>query len=233
MSRETDIQCLGYSVKADVYDGGSGNVTLMLIGWTSEKKKYVKFAEAIVKQLGDTVVVLDYSGHGVSPYNIDDVMPAENFVEVVRTFDWMKRELQPNEISVIGTSYGSFMATQLTKYRVFDKIILRVPAIYEPANFYTKWADYDHDEGLRYRSETKGLVNHPLLNRAKDFKGKSLVVLHENDERCPLNSTQAFIDAFNAESWTWPDLVHGFASSGISPEDEQAYYKKIIDWMKR
>lgn len=233
MSREVEIQCLGYSVKADVYDGNSGNVTLMLIGWTSEKKKYAKFAEAIEKQLGDTVVVLDYSGHGVSPFTIDEVSPAENFVEVIRTFDWIERELNPSELSVIGTSYGSFMATQLTKYREFDRIILRVPALYEPKNFYTKWADYDHDEGLRYRTETQDLVNHPLLKRAKVFKGKSLVVLHENDERCPLNSTQAFIDAFDAESWTWPDLVHGFASSGISLEEEQAYYKKIIDWMKR
>ena len=66
-------------------------VVLILIGFTSNKSRYSEFAEAIVKETGKSVLVLDYSGHGESPFDLEDLTPAQNFLEVINVFDWLKR----------------------------------------------------------------------------------------------------------------------------------------------
>lgn len=231
--REIEIACLGYGVKADVYEGDELNVTLILIGFMSEKAKYAKFAKKIVAESSNSVVVLDYSGHGVSPYKIEDVMPAENFVEVIKTFDWIKNTYPKSSISVIGTSYGGFLATQLTKYRTFDTLVLRVPALFKPEKFYTEWKNMNEEETYEYMAQAENLVEHPLLKRASSFEGRVAVVIHEKDSACPLNTTQAFVDAFQAESWVAPGLQHSMSASALAASEEDSYYQKIIDWMSK
>ncbi len=233
MIHEIEIPCVGYSVKADWYDASHEEVVLILIGFTSAKSNYVNFANTIVGETGRSVLVLDYSGHGVSPFNIEDLTPAQNFLEVISVFDWLKGQYPEAKISVIGTSYGSFLATHLTEYRLVDSLVLRVPALYEPDNFYTKWRDSDMEKRHDYRLNEPNLNQHPLFRRASDFNGKALVVTHELDELCPPNSTKPFIEAFNAESWEEKGLKHGFGESGLSSAEEAAYFKRITDWMKK
>ncbi len=233
MPQELDIDCLGYSVKADFYETVGDVAVLILIGFTSNKSRYQDFANLLQKEIKASVLVLDYSGHGKSPYKIEDVMPAENFIEVVRAFDWLKAKKPTSRVVVIGTSYGGFMATQLTKYRQFDKLVLRVPAIYKPSNFYSKWGEYDSIETRHdYRLNAKDLESHPLLKRAADFKGKTLVVTHELDTICPPNSTAPFIKAFQADHWVETGLGHSFRESGVTEDEAEKYYNKIIYWLK-
>ena len=233
INQEVDIQCVGYSVKAELYEGSADRAVLVLIGFTSEKDKYQNLANSIVAQTRSTVLVLNYSGHGESPFDIQDIMPAQNFLEAITAFDWLKEKYPQAKITVIGTSYGGFMATQLTEYRSFEQLILRVPALYEPDNFYTRWRDSNIEKRHEYRLHAPDLDQHPLLKRARDFKGRTLVILHENDEVCPIHSTQPFINAFKADSWIAPRLRHSFWGSNISETEEANYNKQITDWMKR
>ncbi len=57
----------------------------------------------------------------------------------------MRQTYPGRRFIVVGSSYGGFMATQLTKYREFDTLVLRAPAIYRPLDFYTKAKDEDKD----------------------------------------------------------------------------------------
>lgn len=230
--KEISIACVGYDVKADWYEGSTNKVLLVLLGYTSSKDQYVQLVSFIVENTGTSALVLDYSGHGASPFNIKDLTPAQNFLEVITAFDWIKDKYPEKSVLVMGTSYGGFQATQLTKYREFDKLILRVPAIYKPSDFYTKWRDMEihrHD----YRINTKDLDNHPLLKRASDFKGKTFVITHELDDVCPPNSTMPFVRAFNADHWEAKGLIHSFKDSIKTEEQKQEYYNKIAEWLKK
>ena len=227
------INCTGYEVAADWYEGASNEILLFLIGFESNKAKYADMVEAMMQQTGMSALALDYTGHGDSPFELDDISPAQHFLEVVTTFDWIQGQHPGKPINVIGTSYGGFHATQLTKYRKFEKLILRVPAIYPPDVFYTKWKDMNV-EYIRgtYRHDTEDLVNHPLLKRASEFKGKTLVVTHELDDICPSNVTKAFIHAFHADSWTQPNFKHSILESAPDEKTLSAYHNKIAEWLK-
>lgn len=227
-----DINCLGYAVKADLYEGDEkGPVVISLIGRTSRRKKqhYIDFSERMAIEQGATSLVFDYSGHGDSPFSIEDISPAQHFIEVVNAFDWLKQQYPDKEMIVIGSSYGGFLATQLTKYRQFSKLILRAPAIYLPSNFYTKQKDEDRDATIALRRDAEKLATHPLLARASEFGGNALLVVHEDDERIPAETTDAYAKAFKADVI----VEHGFTHSldDATPEQVTAYFEDIYGWI--
>lgn len=226
------IPCAGYSLSADWYDKKSDEVLLVLPGFMSAKANYADFVSSIIEQTRSAALVVDYTGHGESPFILEDIRPAQHFMEVITAFDWIVEHHPNKKIAVLGTSYGGFHATQLTKYRSFNKLALRTPALYPPDMFYTQWRNIDRDEILQYRSDPGNMRDHPLLNRAKRFKGRTLVVAHELDKSCPKVSTDAFIEAFSATTWTAPGLKHGFRESKVSPSQTDDYNRKIAAWLQ-
>jgi len=230
-----DLECLGYKVKGDIYEGASdGPLLLSLIGRTSNrtKRQYREFMPKLAKELGITSVVFDYSGHGNSPFNLDEVYPAQHFVEVISVFDWLTEKHPNRKLFVIGSSYGGYQATQLTKYREFDGLILRAPAIYRPKDFYYKGRTEDmYNLTKHLRSNKKELAKHPLLQRASKFKGESLVIVHENDEWIPRETTDAYAETFGAEKV----IAKGFDHSLDAATDDQikTYNETIYNWLKK
>ncbi len=115
-----DIPLNGYAVKTDIYEGNeNGAVLLSLIGRTSKrtKQRYYDFLPRLASELGITSVIFDYTGHGDSPFDIEDISPAQHFLEVIAVFDWIKEHYPNRKVFVIGSSYGGFLSTQITKYR--------------------------------------------------------------------------------------------------------------------
>jgi uncharacterized protein len=230
-----DIECTGYSVKADWYETNSSDeIIFSLIGWTSNRKKYNDILSAICSKTGKSALVFDYTGHGDSPFDVNTTRPAQHFLEVICVFDWLKEKYPNANITVMGTSYGGFLAVQLTKYRTFDKLVLRVPAIYKPSDFYTLNGIINSEEGWTakdaFRRDVKALEGHPLLTRASSFKGKTLVVVHEKDEQVPKETTDAFIKAFKADVFIANGFQHSIAEQ--SKEKIYEYQTHISDWLE-
>lgn len=232
--KQIHIPLHGYSIAADWYEGSSDEVLLVLIGHESSKAKYRDMVEALQSGTGTSALVIDYSGHGESPGNLDEISAAEHFLEVITAFDWIANNYSEKKINVMGTSYGGFMATQLTKYRTFPKLILRVPAIYPPDMFYDKtkiYKEHKYFQDFRNKS-TDELVGYPPLKRASAFTGKTLVITHEFDDICPANETMAFAKAFGADTWEAKGFKHGFSESDVTEEQKHDYYMKIAEWLK-
>ena len=234
------IQCTGYAIAVDWYDGAdSSKVLLVLPGYTSSKSRQIDFVSALVEQTGTSALVIDYTGHGESPLELKDTRPAQHFLEVIYAFDWLRDNYPEAEISVTGSSYGGFLAVQLTKYREFKNLVLRAPAIYRPNEFYNLWGDRLQDEEnyakstQEFRSNAEALEKHPLLGRASKYAGRTLVVVHEHDEHIPREVTNAYIKAFNAESFIAEGFVHSVGQSNITKQQVQDYQSRIALWLKQ
>ena len=232
--KEITIGCIGYEIKADWYQGDdSVGVMLFLIGFPSKKSTQTDLVTSQVTGTGMSAIVLEYSGFGESEFDLNEVSPAQNFIEVVQVFDWIKDHKKANKICVIGTSYGAFQATQLSEYRKFEKLVLRVPAIYPPEIFYTKWKNIDREYVDQYRNNFEDYKSHPLLVRASHFPGETFTVIHEIDESCPLLSTQAFTSAFGAEEYIAEKFKHSPGNSDITREELVNYQEVIVDWLNK
>ncbi|HMS50058.1 MAG TPA: alpha/beta fold hydrolase [Candidatus Saccharibacteria bacterium] len=234
--KHLSIPCIGYEVAADWYDGAESNknVLLVLVGYTSSKSNYKELVSAIVAKSGYSALVLDYSGHGESPFDIQDITISENFSEVVRAYDWIKEHHPGKTISVMGTSYGGFFAAMLAGVREIKKLILRVPANYDPKDLYTPWRKLDREQiRNEYRADPKNFENHPVLAAGVNFKGKTYVLTHELDEACPKTSTDPYIKAFKAESWEAKGFVHGLGKSEFTQQQLEEYQNKIAEWLEK
>lgn len=230
------IDTAGYLVDADWYEGkNTDEIILSLIGWTSDRKRYSDILTALVQNTGMSALVFDYSGHGDSPFDVMKTRPAQHFLEVICVFDWLKEHYPNSKITLMGTSYGGYMATQLTKYREFEKLILRVPAIYKPEDFYTLNGQINSDKGwdaeAAFRKDSQALAKHPLLTRASEFKGKTLVVVHEDDEQVPKETTDAYIEAFKSEVYIAKGFPHSMHDMPIRQVED--YQRAICDWLKK
>jgi esterase/lipase len=239
MARNLEITCAGYAIAADWYDGTiTDRILLILPGYTSSKAQQADFTEALVAKTGLSALVIDYSGHGVSPFELKDTRPAQHFLEVIYAFDWLKNNYPAANIDVVGYSYGSFLGTQLTKYREFEKLVLRAPAIYKPAAFYDLWSIRISDEEAyrfaieKYRQDADALARHPLLARASNFRGDTLVVVHEHDELVPRHTTDAYIKAFGADSFIAEGFTHSVGQSPISRQQLTQYQQHIANWLR-
>jgi uncharacterized protein len=234
MPETINIECTGYSVVADWYQGNSTNeIVLCLIGYTSNRKKYLDRLPNLTKETGMSAIVFDYSGHGDSPFDLATTRPAQHFLEVIYLYDWLKTKYSNSKINVIGSSYGGFLAAQLTSYRPVNKLILRAPSIYRSSDFYTMQKDIDRDYLAKvYRKDSEALANHSLLKHTSTtFDGKCLVIVHEHDELVPTETTDAYIQAFNAEQYFAAGFPHSLDQAPV--EDQAEYHQKINEWLKR
>jgi len=227
-----DIQCEGYSVKADIYEGrADGAVLLSLIGRTSRrtKQRYFDFLPRLANELGTTSIIFDYTGHGDSPFDIKKRSAAQHLQEVLRVFDWVKENYPNRKTFVVGSSYGGFLATHLSQQRDFDVLTLQAPAIYRPSDFNLTYEEEDDKKTGEFRRNPAELSEHPLLQNAKKFAGKVLLVVHKRDERIPTEVTDAYAKAFNCKVIV-EDVPHSLGQA--TKEEVDHYNETIFNWIK-
>ncbi|HUD10846.1 MAG TPA: alpha/beta hydrolase [Candidatus Saccharimonadia bacterium] len=236
---EIQLPCTDYSIAADWHENSSvDKVLLILYGYMSAKNRKNDLISIILKQTNLSVLVIDYSGHGASPFKLGDTSPAQHLLEVVCAIDWIKQHYPRAKLYVDGMSYGGFLGAWATKYRTFDKLVLRAPAIFRPETFYTSWSVLRTTDETRYKKDmekyrrnTELLQVHPLFTQDPEFKGQTLVIVHEYDEGIPRQTTDLFIKAFNAQSHIALGFAHNVRQSKVIDQQRQVYYLKIATWL--
>lgn len=226
------IPCLSYELNADFYDNGGDKILLSLIGWSSEKIRYHDILEGICRRTGMDALAFDYSGHGDSKFPLEKTRPAQHFLEAICAYDYLSENYPGREIVVMGASYGGYMTALLSQFRPVKKQIIRAPGLYKPEDFYSYAPDWRNDSLYEYRKDPALVPQNPLFTQAKNYKGKTLVVVHEKDEQIPAVVTDAYIKAFGADVYVAEGLMHSF---GEKPDRQKVenYQEAISSWLKK
>ena len=225
------IPCDGYSVDADWYEGEhADNILLSLIGWTSNRQRYAEMLTAIIEMTGMSGLVFDYSGHGDSLLDLNETTQAQHMKEVLSVYDWLRSRFPLAKITVMGSSYGGFMAAHLAQYRAVERLVLRAPAIYDPEDFNKKYKDVDAATTRAYRKSREKLAQDSLLANSRNFTGRTLVVVHEEDQEVPKQTTDAYIQAFNADVYLAQGFPHALVQ--VSQDELLVYQQRISDWLQ-
>jgi hypothetical protein len=110
-------------------------------------------------------------------------------------------------------------------------LVLRAPAIYKPSDFYTLKKNEDREATQEFRRNAEALATHPFLARASKFKGKVLLVVHENDEQIPKETTDAYANAFKPEIFLVEGVTHSL--DNVTEQQVADYNQLIFDWIKK
>ena len=193
MSKQISIPCINYSLQADWHEGKSSDqITLVFVGFGSSKRSNHDFVSKIVKMTGVSALVVDLSGHGESPFDIDKTTPAQHLLEAVSAYDWIKQNYPSSDICIMGTSYGGFIAAYLTRFRETERLILRTPAIYEPSMQYTIHRDIDKLLVREYRRNGELIKRHPIFLQPALGSMSTLLIIHGNDTSIPIQTVDIY-----------------------------------------
>ena len=234
--KKVKIDCNGYTILGDWYEGGVSQVVLLLMGFTSARERQVDMATAILQDTRRSVLVIDYSGHGDRPYQLKDTSPAQHLLEIVKSYDWIKQHNPGARVSVVGTSYGGFLASHLVRYREVEQLVLRAPAIYRQEAFYDQWSKrFDDEESYgndmdKYRADTT-MLNSNIIFSELNFEGSALVVVHERDELIPTTVTNAYTNAFSSDVYIAKGFKHALSQSNLSEKQFEEYETAITSWL--
>lgn len=234
VKKQITIPVTGYSIQADWHEGIDGkNILLTFVGFGSSKKSNSDFVAKVVSDTGMSALVVDLSGHGESPFDVDETVPALHVLEATRTYDWIKVNHPESAVHVMGTSYGGFIAAYLSRFRAIQKLILRTPAIYEPKDFYTEHQYIDKILVREYRRGTEALKRHPLFLQEPLAAMSTLLIIHGEDKSVPLETTDIYKTNFASETYTAEGFAHRFSDPSNSTEGVAAYYKIIARWLNK
>ncbi|HJP96120.1 MAG TPA: alpha/beta fold hydrolase [Candidatus Saccharimonadales bacterium] len=231
---QISIPITDYAVQADWYEGTDPSAVLLtFVGFSSSKQRNSEFIANVVAETGVSALVLDFSGHGKSPFDVNDTMPAQHLMEAVKAYDWIKTAYPDRTIHAMGTSYGGFMAAYLTRFRAVEKLILRTPATYLPQDFYTTHQYIDKIAARTYRKDKEALKKHPLFLQEALQAPDTLVVIHGKDEVVPVETNDIYTDEFKAKTYVAPGFVHAFRDPSNPQDQVPAYYQTICNWLQK
>ena len=233
MIKPIAILCTKYSIAADWHQGDASGVLLTFVGFGSSKKNSSNFVARIVKETGLSALVVDLSGHGDSPFNVEHTTPAQHIQEAVAAYDWIVSSYPGTSVYVMGTSYGGFVSAYLSKFRTVQKLVLRTPAIYEPSALFTRHQLIDKIKVREYRKSSEPVSRHPLFAQDGVIEPRALLIVHGEDESVPVETADVYRDKFNAEVYVAEGFSHSFRDPSNPQEGIEPYYARIIGWLSR
>lgn len=228
----------GYSLQAEVVvpipNGAKNGCSVLFVhGWDSDHRHYEDLSER-VGALGYTCLTFDLRGHGRDRANRGQVNRDDNLRDVLIAYDALAkwRGVDPLAITMVGTSYGGYLAALATALRPVRALGLRVPALYPDEHWDRPKQSLDRGELHRYRS----IVHRPEGNRAleacKAFRGDVLVVPSGGDELLPPASVESFTSAFVAPRSKVVRSIPSADHALTDPTWQKKYAFELLEWLK-
>ncbi len=172
---------------------------LFIHGWTSERNRSYQYANSLVK-MGYICFLFDMRGHGESEGDINTTTTKEFLADVLAAYDYfMKIEgVDQDNVSVVGSSYGSYLATLLSAKRQVKRLALRVPADY-PNDVFNKskmqTSGNDNPTIFAWRKQIKNTRETFALEAISKFNGDILLIESEKDTVVPHETLQNYSNA--------------------------------------
>lgn len=201
-------------------------------GWKSDKRGNVKRAVEISK-LGFICLCIDLRGHGNSDGSIEDFSRKDHLEDIKSAYKYLSElpEVKKNNIGIIGSSYGGYLAAVAVNDLKFNRLVLRVPALYFDDNFDVPTDKLINGDPKAFKTWDLTSENSLALKGVKNFKGKILIIEAEKDIVIPtevINNYRNIADKKNTKFVLMRDTPHSLETQ----QQEDAYLYILKHWLK-
>jgi dienelactone hydrolase len=184
--------------------------------------------------LGCVCLTFDLRGHDGNALTLQTVSREHNLEDLLRCYDWFVQQpnVDANAITVVGISYGAYLAAILSSLRPVRWLALRTPAIYKDENWaLPKRALHDDPDLVPFRHRQVGWQENRALAACAQFRGDALIVEAEHDRIIPHQVIENYMAAFNRARSRTSRVIAG-ADHGFSEKAAQkAYTGVLIKWL--
>jgi dienelactone hydrolase len=206
---------------------------LFLHGWGGSQAQSASRAREIAA-LGCACLTVDMRGHAKTAVQQATVTREDNLTDALAAYDRLAREadVDQDQIAVIGSSYGGYLATILTTLRPVKWLGLRAPALYKDTDWTSPKLALRELQGLEaWRRRMVEVQDNRALRAATAYRGDVLLVESEHDTIIPHEVIENYRNGFAAaRSLTY--RVIGGADHGLTdPACRQAYTTLLVNWI--
>lgn len=163
------------------------NPAVMFIpGWTSSEASYHERAAALTK-LGYICLAVTLRGHGESSGKLEAFSRADHIEDVSNAYDFLsaQKHVDKENISVVGASYGGYLAAILAGKRHIRHLAMRAPALYENTQLDTPTAQLINNREDEFFQNLRPETDNLALTGVKKITGNLLLIESEKDQIIP------------------------------------------------
>jgi esterase/lipase len=211
------------------------NAILFVNGWGSDKKSYYQYAESLSK-LGFLCFLFDLRGQGESKEN-GLLLSNRDFLDnTLIAYDYLYTlsEVDKENISAIGTSFGGYLVTLLSSKRKLKNIVLRVPAIYPDDLFDTpvELSSGSNPKVREFRTRSQTYKDSIALEAIHNFSGDLLIIESEMDDKIPRQTIMNYLNAVSDKN----KLIYVIMKGALHISKEKQFMNEVerikTDWFK-
>ena len=184
--------------------------------------------------MGFIFLTFDMRGHGKSPGEFEKLSRKDFVDDVVAAYDFLVEQegVDKDNINVLGSSFGGYLASLLTKERGVSRLMLRVPADYPDEGFEMPKVESSDDDKAEWRAQVREWKETAALRALHHFHGEVLLIESEKDESIPPQTVKNYKNAVEAEGQVTYMLMKDAPHSLRDRPDLQREFEKIlVDWM--
>lgn len=210
---------------------------LFIQGWTGERKRSYQYANGLA-ELGYISFLLDARGHGESEGDINTATTKEFVDDVVAAYDYLSKieGVDLENISVVGSSYGGYLAAVLSSKRNVKRIVLRAPGDLANNDFEKsamQTIEKFSPNFLAWIGQSRKSHETFALDAIAEFNGEILIIESEKDTISPHQTVQNYADAVSDTSRlkhvVIKDAPHSVKDGPFKDEIE----KVLKEWFKK
>jgi len=184
----------------------------------------------LVEQTGIAFATMDYAGHGQHTVPLEDSTRKQQHDEVVAVYDALAG-LGYKKIIVIGGSFGGYMAALLVGKRPAHAAILRVPAIYDDAEFalpHSQTKRWQNIDSYQDKASASYIEDNEAVRGIAHFEGFTYVLEHELDQVVPKIMPQTYFShAKHGNYLIVPKTSHS-PKQMSDPQKHYAYIEHLL-----
>ncbi|OHA11258.1 MAG: hypothetical protein A3I44_04075 [Candidatus Sungbacteria bacterium RIFCSPLOWO2_02_FULL_51_17] len=137
--------------------------------------------------------------------------------------------VDPDNSNLIGSSFGCYIASLLTKERSVRSLTFRAPADYPDEGFNdARIQTADQPGPMEWRSRVRPFTDTESLRRLHEFSGDVLCIESEYDDMVPHGTVQSYMNALPDSGRVSHVILRGAPHSLSKSPDAKKEYGRIL-----
>ena len=248
-SKRVSIPAGGHTLKTTVYGNLASPQTqaeasaadprpglIFLSGWSPSRIGWRPsniYAGLCAKRLDCLCLTVSLRGMG-SAGDIATLTRADFLDDATAAYDFLAalEEVDRQRISVVGESFGSYLACVLSAERPVSALALRVPTDFPDAGFDD--TPQERIAGLRsldWKQQEHAHSESRALDAIHAFSGDVLIVASEHDSFVPLQTTRNYLASASDPSRLTYRLMRGARHGLVDPFRQIEYVRILFEWI--
>jgi dienelactone hydrolase len=205
---------------------------LLVPGWDDGRGPYRRLARELSSR-GWICRTVDLPNPSWSAAERQTVTRADNLEDVLRAYDGLAREpaVVPEAITVVGVSYGGYLAAFASAMRPVRRLVLRAPALYRDEGWTLSKEQLDKEDLSVYRLLRLRPQDNRALAACSAFRGEVLIVESGHDDTVPHPVIENYRSAFEHARCIDAEVLEGADHALSHPDWQRDFRLRLLAWL--